>query len=37
VGQQFSPHHDFLDAGFPASRHVANGGQRALTALIYRR
>ena len=36
VGQQFSPHHDFLDVSFPGlARKVASEGQRALTLLIY--
>jgi hypothetical protein len=36
VGQQFSPHYDFLDVKFPAlAREVARRGQRALTQLIY--
>lgn len=36
VGQEFRPHHDFLDVGIPAlAREVAARGQRALTALVY--
>ena len=36
VGQEFSPHHDFLDVSFPGlARQVASHGQRALTLLIY--
>jgi hypothetical protein len=36
VGQEFSPHHDFLNVKFPGhARAVATYGQRALTLLIY--
>ena len=36
VGQQFAPHHDFLDVKFPGlARDVASHGQRGLTLLIY--
>lgn len=36
VGEQFAPHHDFLDISFPAlAQEVARNGQRALTLLIY--
>jgi hypothetical protein len=36
VGQEFRPHHDFLDVRVPAlAREVAERGQRAITLLIY--
>jgi hypothetical protein len=36
VGQEFRPHHDFLDVRAPAlAQEVAERGQRALTVLIY--
>jgi hypothetical protein len=36
VGQEFRPHHDFLDVRVPAlADEVAARGQRALTVLIY--
>ena len=35
-GEEFVPHHDFLDVSYPAhARDVADKGQRALTLLIY--
>jgi hypothetical protein len=36
VGQEFRPHHDFLDVSVPAlAREVAERGQRTLTVLVY--
>jgi hypothetical protein len=36
VGQEFRPHHDFLDVRAPAlAQEVAERGQRALTVLVY--
>ncbi|TMH73658.1 MAG: hypothetical protein E6H57_01465 [Betaproteobacteria bacterium] len=36
IGQQFAPHHDFLDVSFPGhAQDVAARGQRVLTLLIY--
>lgn len=36
VGQEFKPHHDYLDPAIPAfAREVAASGQRLATVLIY--
>jgi prolyl 4-hydroxylase len=36
VGEEFSPHYDFLDTRFPGyAQQVAHWGQRAMTVLIY--